>query len=174
MTTPPPTASQWPPINPPNPAPRSTAWSKVAIAGAIILSATALIVALMRPTTSSPATATAAAPPTYTAAETAAAHKKLCEVYTLAAHSVQVDTHGDNPALATAAGINGAVMLQHVVNVAPALAPGDRAAALALADAYTSTNAKGSFLRRADPALQAAIDDVNAKDARMKTVCAGG
>ena len=65
-------------------------------------------------------------------------------------------------------------MLQHVVNVAPALAPGDRAAALALADAYTSTNAKGSFLRRADPALQAAIDDVNAKDARMKTVCAGG
>ncbi|WP_421845685.1 hypothetical protein [Mycobacterium sp.] len=47
MTTPPPTAGQWPPINPYNPAPRSTAWPKVALAGAIILSTAALIVALI-------------------------------------------------------------------------------------------------------------------------------
>ena len=84
MTTPQPTAGPWPPVNPYNPAPRSTAWPKVALAGAIILSTAALIVALialMRPTTNRPAAATTAAPPTYTPAETAAAHKKLCEVY---------------------------------------------------------------------------------------------
>ncbi|ETW23711.1 hypothetical protein MGAST_12695 [Mycobacterium gastri 'Wayne'] len=57
---------------------------------------------------------------------------------------------------------------------APALSPGDRAAALALAEAYTSTNAMGSYLGRDDPALQAAIDDVIAKDARMKAVCGAG
>ncbi|KAA1239853.1 hypothetical protein F0Q45_26710, partial [Mycobacterium simiae] len=87
---------------------------------------------------------------------------------------VQIETHGDNPALATAAGVNGAVMLEQAVNAAPALAPGDRAAALTLAEAYTSTNAMGSYLHRDDPALQAAIDDVNAKDAHMKAVCGGG
>ncbi|WP_421845687.1 hypothetical protein [Mycobacterium sp.] len=129
MTTPPPAASQRPPINPANPAPRSTAWSKAALAGAIILSATALIVALMRPTTNRPAAATTAAPPTYTTAETADAHKKLCEVYKLAARSVQIDTHGDDRALAGVAVVNGAVMLGQAVNASPALAPSDRATA---------------------------------------------
>ncbi|MEQ6322693.1 hypothetical protein [Mycobacterium canetti] len=65
-------------------------------------------------------------------------------------------------------------MLEQVVNTALALPPGDRADALALADAYTSTNAMGSFLGRDDPALQAALNDVNTKDGRMKAVCGGG
>ncbi|WP_421846169.1 hypothetical protein [Mycobacterium sp.] len=128
----------------------------------------------MRPTTSSPATATATAPPTYTAAETAADHKKLCEVYKLAARSVQVDTHGENPALAAAALANGAVMLEQSANTAPALAPDDLTAALTLAEAYSRINAMGSFLPRNHPSLESAINDVNAKDARMKAVCDGG
>lgn len=62
-------------------------------------------------------------------------------------------------------------MLIQAVDDAPALSPGDRAAALRLAAAYTSTNAMGSYLGRDDPALRTAIDEVIAKDARMKAVC---
>ncbi len=142
---------------------------------AALLGAAALIVALTRPTTSGPAVAPGTtAPSTYTAAEVAAAHQKLCDAYKLAARAVQIETNGDNPALAAAALANGAVMLGQAVNAAPALDPGDRTAALTLADAYSSTNAMGSFLQRDDPALQAAINDVNAKDSRMKAVCGGG
>ena len=65
-------------------------------------------------------------------------------------------------------------MLEQVVDAAPALASGDRAAALALASAFTNTNAVGSFAHRGDAASQAAINDANAKDARMKAVCGGG
>ncbi len=148
--------------------------ASVAIA-AVVLGAAALIVALTRPTNSGPAPAAGTtAEPTYTATETAAAHQKLCEIYTLAARSVQIETNGNNPALAAAALANGALMLEQVVNTALALPPGDRADALALADAYTSTNAMGSFLGRDDPALQAALNDVNTKDGRMKAVCGGG
>ncbi|BCI87825.1 hypothetical protein NIIDMKKI_30310 [Mycobacterium kansasii] len=95
-------------------------------------------------------------------------------MYKMAARAVQIDTHGNNPALAATALANGAVMLVQAVNAAPALAPGDRTAALMLAEAYSSTNAMGSFLNRDDPALQAAIDDVNAKDAKMKALCGAG
>ncbi|WP_230872007.1 hypothetical protein [Mycobacterium canetti] len=130
--------------------------------------------ALTRPTTSGPAPASATtAEPTYTAAETAAAHQKLCEVYKLAARAVQIQTHIDNQALGVAALVNGAVMLEQVVNAAPALAPSDRIAALALAEAYTNTNAVGSFTHRDDPASHAVLDDVNAKDTRMKAICGG-
>lgn len=66
------------------------------------------------------------------------------------------------------------MMLEHAVGQAPELAPSDREAALALAEAYTSTNAMGSYLQFNDPALQAAISDVNVKDSRMKALCSGG
>ncbi len=126
-------------------------------------------------TNSGPATAAGTtAEPTYTAAETAAAHQKLCEVYKLAARAVQIQTHSDNQALGVAGAVNGALMLDQAVNAAPALTPGDRAAALALAEAYTNANAVGSYTHRDDLASQAVIDDVIAKDARMKAACGGG
>lgn len=104
--------------------------ASVAIA-AVVLGAAALIVALTRPTNSGPATAAGTtAEPTYTAAETAAAHQKLCEVYKLAARAVQIATNGDNPAFANIATVNGAVMLQQTLNTTPALVPGERTDAL--------------------------------------------
>ncbi|KAA1242752.1 hypothetical protein F0Q45_26100, partial [Mycobacterium simiae] len=87
---------------------------------------------------------------------------------------VQIETNSGSPALASAAAVNGALMLEQAVNAAPALKAGDRSAALSLAQAYTSTNALGSYLHRDDPTYQAAADDVNAKDANMKAVCGGG
>lgn len=131
--------------------------------------------ALTRPTTSgttaSPATSAA---PTYTSAEVADAHQKLCEVYRLAARQVQIQTNGDNQALAVAALVNGSVMIEQAVDAAPALPAGDRAAALALAEAFTNANAVGSFAHRDDPESRAAIDDANAKDGRMKALCGAG
>ncbi len=176
--TPPPTTGQWTPTYPPAP-PRSRNGLAVALAaGTALLGTAALIVALIaltRPTTSGPAaTVATTAAATYTAEETAAAHQKLCEVYTLAARAVQIQTHSDNQALGVAGAVNGALMLDQAVNAAPALTPGDRAAALALAEAYTNANAVGSYTHRDDLASQAVIDDVIAKDARMKAVCGGG
>ncbi len=176
--TPPPTTGQWTPTYPPAP-PRSRNGLAVALAaGTALLGTAALIVALIaltRPTTSGPAaTVATTAAATYTAEETAAAHQKLCEVYTLAARSVQIDTHGDSPALSRVSTVNGALMLEQAVNSAPALAPADRAAALTLAEAYTSATSAASSAHRDDREWQAVMDDVNAKDAQMKAVCGGG
>ncbi|POX99657.1 hypothetical protein [Mycobacterium kansasii] len=99
----------------------------------------------------------------------------MCDVYNKAARAVQIETNGENPALAGVAAINGAVMLEAAVNAALALASGDRAAALALADAYSNTTAMSSIASgQNDPAWRAALDDVNAKDAKMKAMCSGG
>ncbi|VBA51697.1 hypothetical protein [Mycobacterium pseudokansasii] len=95
-------------------------------------------------------------------------------MYKLAAREVQIHTSGDNQPLAVAATVNGAVMLEQAIRAAPALAPAERAAALALAESYTNANAVGSFTSRDDPAGQALIDDVIAKDARMKALCGAG
>lgn len=101
-----------------------------------------------------------------------AAHQKLCEVYKLAARAVQIATNGDNPAFANIATVNGAVMLQQTLNTTPALVPGERTDALALAEAYGQATA---FAMEQDhPAWQSAANDVNAKDARMKAICGGG
>ncbi|CCK52035.1 Conserved protein of unknown function [Mycobacterium canettii CIPT 140060008] len=175
--TPPPTTGQWTPTHP---APAgSHNWPLAAVASvaiaAVVLGAAALIVALTRPTNSGPATAAGTtAEPTYTATETAAAHQKLCEVYKRAARSVQIDTHSDSPALSRVSTVNGALMLEQAVNSAPALAPADRAAALTLAEAYTSATSAASSAHRDDREWQAVMDDVNAKDAQMKAVCSGG
>nr|WP_051490834.1 hypothetical protein [Mycobacterium pseudokansasii] len=176
MTTNHPPAEQWAPPYPAYPPVRSRTWPAVALSGvAVLLGTAALIVVLTRPTTNgttaSPATSAA---PTYTTAEVAAAHQKLCEVYKLAARSVQTDTHSGNQALAGVALVNGAVMLEQAVNAAQALSPADRAAALALADAFINVNAVGSFAPIDDPASQNAISDANAKDARMKALCGAG
>ncbi|OBJ75253.1 hypothetical protein A5626_19235 [Mycobacterium marseillense] len=67
--------------------------------------------------------------------------------------------------------VNAAVMLEQAVNAAPAMAPGDRAAALTLAAAYTKATAMGSAHQRDDPEFRSEVDDVNAKDAVMKKLC---
>ncbi|WP_141773878.1 hypothetical protein [Mycobacterium tuberculosis] len=62
-------------------------------------------------------------------------------------------------------------MLQQTLNTTPALVPGERTDALALAEAYGQATA---FAMEQDhPAWQSAANDVNAKDARMKAICGG-
>ncbi|MCA4759282.1 hypothetical protein [Mycobacterium avium] len=170
----PPNPTQWAPAFPPQP-PRSRTWPAVALAAvAVLLGGAALVVALTRPTGgSSTVSSTTSTTPSYTAEQTAAAHQKLCDTYRTAARAVQIDTNGDNPALAGVASVNGAVMLEQAVNAAPALAASERAAALTLAAAYTEATAMGSWLQRDDPVFRSEVDDVNRKDAAMKKVCAG-
>nr|WP_096370665.1 hypothetical protein [Mycobacterium ulcerans] len=180
MTTNPPPAAQWVPNYPPQPVASPRTWPLVALAiiaiVGVVLGAAALVVALTRPGNAGSAAApTTTASPTYTAEEIAAAHQKLCEVYKLAARSVQIDTNGGDPALAGVTGVNGAVMLEQALRTAPALAPDERDAAFALAEAYTNANAVASFSTgRGDPAWRAAADDVIAKDAEMRATCGGG
>ncbi|MDC8996373.1 hypothetical protein PR371_20620 [Mycobacterium marinum] len=163
------------PNPPPQPAPRPRTWPLIALAITAITGVFLGATALIRPDNNgSAATSPTTGTPSYTAAETAAAHQKLCDTYKLAARAVQIDTNGTNPALAAAALANGAVMLVLAANTAPALVPDNRAAALSLAHAYSDTNAMGSFLSTDDPALRAAVDDVNSKDAQMKTICGNG
>ncbi len=171
---PPPSSMQWAPPFPMQPPPRPRAWSAIALAAiAVLLGGAALVVALTRQAGSSPAisASTSSISPTYTAEETAAAHQKLCDAYKLAARSVDIDTNTDNRALADAVSVNAAVLLQQAISAAPALSSGDRAAALALAAAYTKATAMGSALQRDDPEFRAEIDDVNAKDAAMRKIC---
>ncbi|RAV12077.1 hypothetical protein DQP57_10365 [Mycobacterium colombiense] len=169
---------QWAPVYPAPQAPRSRLWPAIAL-GAIVLalvSTVVAVVALVVATTlsSSSSSALTTAAPTYSAADVTAAHQKLCDAYKLAARSVDIDTNTDNRALAGAVSVNAAVLLEQAVNAAPALAPGDRAAALTLAAAYTKATAMGSALQRDDPAFSAEVDDVNAKDSVMKRVCGVG
>lgn len=65
-------------------------------------------------------------------------------------------------------------MLAEAVNSSPALTPDDRATALALAEAYSNAAAVTSTAGGNDPAWQAAINDVIAKDAPMKRLRGGG
>jgi hypothetical protein len=139
-----------------------------AIATAVAVAA--LIVALTRP---SSAASAEAKPPTYTAAETAAAQQQLCDIYKLAARAVQVDTNGTDQALARASLTNSAVLLSNAA-ADPALDSDHRNAAKALASAYLIDSAKSSSVVATEPDFRAAVDDVNAKDAAMKKVCGGG
>lgn len=176
-----PPVGQWAPGYPAHSAPqapRSRVWPAIAL-GAIVLAlvstvvaVVALVAATSRSSTSSATSSSAA--PSYSAAEVSAAHQKLCDAYKLAARAVQIDTNGDNPALAGVASVNAAVTLEQAVNAAPAIPYSDRTAALALAAAYTKATAMGSWSQRDDPAFHAEVDDVNAKDAAMKTVCGLG
>ncbi|MDM3975484.1 hypothetical protein QRB36_15050 [Mycobacterium marseillense] len=174
---PPPSSMQWAPPFPMQPPPRPRAWSAIALAAiAVLLGGAALVVALTRPTSSqSTVSSTAPTTPSYTADQTAAAHQQLCDAYKLAAHAVQIDTNGDNPAFAGIATVNAAVMLEQAASTVPALPPSDRAAALALAAAYSNAQATTSLVQtRDDPAWRSVSDEVNAKDAAMKKVCGSG
>ncbi|TAM71807.1 MAG: hypothetical protein EPN51_05595 [Mycobacterium sp.] len=171
----PPSSTQWAPVFPSQPPPRPRAWFATALAAvAVLLAAAALVVALTRSTSSQSAgPPTTSATPSYTAEQTAAAHQKLCDAYKLAARAVQIETNGTNQAFAGIATVNGAVMLENAVNTSPGLAPSERAAALALAEAYSNVAATASLAEGQDPAWQAALNDANTKDAAMKKVCGG-
>ncbi len=166
-----PPAEQWNP-SPTSPTPPgSRTWPAVALATiALVVAVAALVVALVHSKgSSSPSQSTVR---TYTAAETAAAQKQLCDAYTLAARAVQIDTNGNNPALARIADTNGAVML-NMAAANPALDPVHRDAARALATAYITVTAKGNADVANDAEFRAALDDVLAKDLVVKQVCSG-
>ncbi|BBX99025.1 hypothetical protein MLAC_43190 [Mycobacterium lacus] len=131
----------------------------------------ALIVALINSTSAGPPSATTT--PTYTAAEIAAAQRQLCDTYKLVARAVGVDTNGNNPAFARIALTNAAAMLDEA-DADPALDAKHRDAARALATAYLTDTAKSSGDVVTEAEFRAALDDVIAKDAAMRQVCANG
>jgi hypothetical protein len=171
-TSHPPIAGQWAPVYPTQPAPRSRTWPAVALAAiAAAVAVAALVVALTNSTPAAPSASTTA--PTHSAAETAAAQRQLCDTYKLAAQAVRVDTAGTDKALARIATTNGAIMLE-MAAANPAVDTNHRDAAYALAMAYGTLTAKGTFGIATDAEYQAALDDVIAKDAAMKKVCGVG
>lgn len=120
---------QWQPAYPPQSLTRPRTWPAIALASiAVLLGAVALVVAATRSThNSTPSSPTTSAAPTYTAAEPAAAHKKLCDSYRLAARAVQIETNGTSPERAGIAEVNGAMILKDAVDASPAITPSDRA-----------------------------------------------
>lgn len=173
---PPPNPMQWgAPVFPVQQPPRPWAWLATVLAAvAILLGAAALVVALTRPTGSaSSVSSTVSTTPSHPAAQTAAARKKLCDAYKLAANAVQIETNGTSPERANIATVNGAVILEEAVNSTPAIEPSDRAAALTLAEAYSHAVAVSSTAGGDDPMWLAAINDVITKDAPMRQLCGG-
>lgn len=163
--------THWAPAFPTQPPPRPRTWPAVALSAiAVLLGVAALVVAFTRPTSNqSMAASTTSTTPSYSADQVATAHKKLCDAYSLAAHAVQIETHGPSPERAGIAEVNGAMMLERVINATPAITASDRAAAVALADAYNNIAAVASL--NDNSLWQPALDDANAKDAAMKKVC---
>ncbi|ORW06434.1 hypothetical protein AWC15_21705 [Mycobacterium lacus] len=152
--------------------PRIYSWPSIVVAAiAAVVAVAALIVALTNSTSAAPPSATTT--PTYTAAETAAAQRQLCDTYKREARTVRVDTNGNDEALARIAATNGAVMLYNAA-ANPALDAKHRDAARALATAYGTVSVMGSKGVATDAEWRAVLDDANAKDAAMKKVCGGG
>lgn len=174
-----PPVGQWAPGHPTPRVPASRMWPAVAVCAiALALIATVVaVVALVMATTRSPVASPAptATAPTYSAAEISAAHQKLCSTYKFVAHVVQIETNGKNPERANLATVNSALMLEDTVNRNPAIAPGDRAAALALAESYSNVAATSSLATGSDdPVWRLALSDANAKDVALSSVCGGG
>ena len=136
-----PPAEQWTPTQAAPTPPRASTWLAVALAAiALVVAVAALVVALTKSThAASPGTTIT---PTYTAADTSAAQRQLCDAYKLAARAVQLDTNGNNPALARIADTNGAVMLD-MAAANPALDAVHRDAARALADGLHNRHSQG-------------------------------
>lgn len=170
-TGPPPGPAQWAPAFPIQPPTRPRTWPAIGLAAlGVLLGVVALVVALTRPTSNESAvSSTTSTTPSYTADQTAAAHKKLCDTYKLAARAVGIETHGPSPERAGIAEVNGALMLERVINATPAITASERAAAVALIDAYNNIAAVASL--NDNSVWQPALDDANAKDAAMKKIC---
>jgi len=144
----------------------------IVVAATAAVAVAALVVALIRPTSSHSSSITTTAP-AYTPAQTAAAQQQLCGTYKLVAQAVEVDTSGNDRALARIADTNGALLLSMAADD-PALDANHRDTARALATAYGTVTAKGNSVVASDADYRAALDDVIAKDAAMKKVCGGG
>lgn len=164
-------AGSWPPPHFSQSVSRPRLWFAIALVLTAAIAIASLVVALKRPMASQPVATTTA--PTNCAAETGAAQKTLCDTYVLVARAVEVDTSGNDKALARIADTNGAVMLD-IASAAPALDTHHREAARALAMAYGVVTAMGNSAVATDADYRAALDDVIAKDAAMKKVCGGG
>src|SRR6201993_1419769 len=111
-----PPPAQWtpPPVAPGRPASSGRLAVALVVVGLIAVAALVVgIIDLARPTsTASGKVSTAASPsPTFTPDQAASAKKELCSAYQLAAHSVNVDTHSSDTALARISLVNGAGML---------------------------------------------------------------
>lgn len=159
--------TQWAPVFPTPPQARSRTWPPVLLAGAaMVVAIAALIVALTRPTAAKPITTTTA--PTYSAAETSAAQRRLCDTYKLAARSVETDTNGTDKAIARVALANAAGMLDDAT-ADPAIDAKLRDAVRSLAAAYRTSNALSSVA--SDAEYRAALDDIVAKDAPVRNAC---
>lgn len=151
---------------------RTISMTSLALAAiAVVLAGAALVVTLAHSTNATSSTKSSA--PAYTAGETAAAQRQLCDTYRLAARSVQVDTNGSDKALARTATINAAVMLEKAAGD-PALDSQHRDAARDLAMAYLIATAKATNGVSSEVEWQAAINDIAVKDTTMKMVCGGG
>ncbi|OBB78171.1 hypothetical protein A5760_22050 [Mycobacterium colombiense] len=171
-TGPPPSPTQWSPVFPTQPQARPRTWPTALLAGtATVLAIAALIVALTRPTATKPTTTSTA--PTYSAAEISGAERQFCDTYKLGAQAVQADTNGHEVALGRIALTNAAAMLEDAATN-PALGATYRDPARALAASYRKGTAMGNRDVATDAQFQAALDDINAKDAAMKKVCGGG
>ncbi|BBY39832.1 hypothetical protein MMAN_39660 [Mycobacterium mantenii] len=83
---------------------------------------------------------------------------------------MQADTNGHDVALGRIALTNAAAMLDDA-SANPALGATYRDPAHALAAAYRQGTAMGNRDVATDAQFQAALDDINAKDAAMKKVC---
>lgn len=168
----PPLAESWPPPHFRQPPSRPRPWMAPAVMLTAAVAVAALVVSLMRPTASH-SSANATTTPTFTPAEIAAPQQRPCDMYKLAAQSVQVDTASTDKALARIATTNGALMLDMGANN-PALDTNHRDTARALESAYLTVTAKSSYGVATDAEFQSALEDVLAKDAAMKKVCGGG
>ena len=172
-----PPAGTWMPTHPTQPTSptrdgRAVALMALALASlAVVVAAAALLVTLTRSTQA--ASSTAGKAPNYTAAETAAAQKQLCDTYKLEARTVRADTNGNDEALARIAATNGAVMLLNAA-ANPALDAKHRDVARSLAEAYGTVSAMGSKGVVTDAEWRAVLEDANVKDAAMSEVCGGG
>lgn len=151
---------------------RNFPWVTVVITltamAAIAALVVALVVALSRSTTTQ-AHATSGKP-RFSAGETTAAQQQLCDTYKLVAEAAQVDTQGTDKALARISTTNGALMLFMAADN-PALDAAHRDAAHALAKAYGSLTAKGSYGVVTEAGYQAALDEAITQDAVLKKLC---
>ncbi len=173
-TTRPPTGN-WPPTHPGQPASRSRLWLAIALVVIGLIAVASLVVSLVdlsRPTSSGTGEASnpSAPSPKFTPEQIASAKKELCSAYQLAAHSVDVDTHSSNTALARVSLANGAGMLDSAA-ANPALSDNDRDAARALASAYRTSNAVSSDTDALSPLYQRTVDDINRADDAMAAIC---
>ncbi|MGV0048090.1 hypothetical protein ACRU43_02555 [Mycobacterium colombiense] len=168
-TGPPQGSTQWAPAFPMQSPPRPRTWPAVVLAAvATAVAVAALVVALTRSTATK--TTTTSTAPTYTAADTSAAQRRLCDTYKLAARSVETDTNGTDKAIARVALANAAGMLDDAT-ADPAIDAKLRDAVRSLAAAYRTSNALSSVATDAE--YRAALDDIIAKDAPVRHACSG-